>query len=461
MTVPARIMVVDDDEKIIYAFREVLQRDGHVFLEARDGEEALRKLDSEKPDIIFMDITMPGLDGLQTLKKIKESNYTLPVIIITGQGTMQTAIRAMQLGAFQYLNKPLSVQTIRDEIAKAHISLKSAVFTQHRFVVSPTDRYQLIGNSIVMHEIYKLIGSVSTTSNHTSVLITGESGTGKELVARAIHTNSGFPGEPFVAINCTAVPETLLESELFGHEKGAFTGAIERKTGKFELAGQGTIFLDEIGDLSVNLQHKLLRVLQEREFERVGGNTTISVGARFIAATNQDVENRVKMGSFREDLLYRLKVITVKMPPLREHAEDIPLLASFFLQRHNARIKKTISGFSQEAMEKLQTYTYPGNVRELENIIERAVMLTTGSTILPQPLGELDSVKEPDNPLLPMVSPVYSQARDYLLETFEKQFITAQLKQYRGNVSEAARASRMSRQNFHRLMQKYKINPNE
>jgi len=452
-----QILIVDDDEKILYAFREVLEKDGFIYQEARDGIEALQMLKKQQPVVIFMDINMPRLDGLETLKKIKEHDYGVPVIVITGQGTMETAIEAMKLGAFQYLMKPLSVSTIREEINKALVSSKSARIHEFSFEIDSSKRHQLIGNSTLMHDIYKVIGSIATSTNHTSVLITGESGTGKELVARAIHHNSSFPGEPFVAINCTAVPETLLESELFGHEKGAFTGAVDRKIGKFELAREGTIFLDEIGDLSVNLQHKLLRVLQEREFERVGGNDPIQIKARFIAATNQNIEKKVESGSFREDLLYRLNVVTINMPPLRRHPEDIPLLASFFLMRYNQRIKKNIRGISREAMVKIQSYHYPGNVRELENIIQRAVMLTTGRVVLPEVLGELGAPPKTETFTLPFVSPVYEESRQYLLESFEKQFVREKLAKHGGNISAAARESKMSRQNFHRLIQKYDI----
>ncbi len=452
-----RILVVDDDEKILFAFREVLEKDGHEFLQARNGEEALEKLKIEQPDIIFMDVSMPKVDGLQVLQEIRKTDYSKPVIIITGQGTIQTAVKAMQLGAFQYLIKPLSVKTIREEIRKAQINLGSGLTPESQYNISPSDRYQLIGNSNSMHQIYKIIGSLSIAPNHTSVLIQGESGTGKELVARAIHNNGAHCQQPFIAINCTAVPETLLESELFGHEKGAFTGAIECKIGKFELAGKGTIFLDEIGDLSPNLQHKLLRVLQEREFERVGGNSRIMVEARFIAATNQNLEKKVKNGSFRKDLYFRLKVVTIHIPPLREHKEDILLLANFFLSRYKNQIKKNIDGFTDDAMAKLKLYNYPGNIRELENIIERAVILIRGRFIDREILGDLPVTLETTQVSLPIVSPVYSESRDYLLGLFEKQFILEQLEKHQGNVSAAAKASRMSRQNFHRLIQKYNI----
>jgi len=455
-----KILIVDDDEKILFAFREVLKKDGHQCIEAGDGLAALEKIRQDEPEVVFMDITMPRYDGLQTLKKIKELDYVMPVIIITGEGTMETAIAAMKLGAFQYLMKPLSVQTIRDELNKIQVSLKSPDMNSIEMRMDYANRHQIVGNSGSMHEVYKLIGAVSTTPNHTSVLLQGETGTGKELVARAIHNNSLYPQEPFIAVNCTALPETLLESELFGHERGAFTGAIEQKAGKFELAGQGTIFLDEIGDLSAQLQQKLLRALQEREIERLGGNTPMKVGARFIAATNQNLKQLIKEGDFREDLFFRLKVVSIDIPPLRSRKDDIALLANFFIRRYSRHFRKNITGISNKALSILQTYAYPGNVRELENLMERAVMLTQGKVILADAFGDLSMDKSPIPLHLPLVSSDFSEARDYILNIFEKQFIREQLARFNGNISKAAEASHMSRQNFHRLLVKHKLTNN-
>lgn len=452
-----KILVVDDDEKILFAFKNVLKKDGYTFLEAIDGIDAQKKVSSQNPDIVFMDIAMPKLDGLKALKQMKDNNFTRPVIIMTGQGTMQTAVDAMHLGAFQYLVKPLSVTTIRDEINKAIVSIKSSSSSSPNDGIDTSNRHQLIGNSSIMHEIYKLIGSISTTSNQTTVLITGETGTGKELVARAIHNNSTNSDEPFVAINCTALPETLLESELFGHEKGAFTGAMNKKIGKFEHAGAGTIFLDEIGDLSSELQKKLLRVLQEREFERLGENTLRPVAARFIAATNQDLEMKIKEKTFREDLYYRLNVAHIYLHPLREHKEDIPTLANYFLLRYNRNLSKKIAGFTDESMSILESYSYPGNVRELENIVERTVMLTYGKIIGKDVLGVLDTRRELKKATLPVISDDFDKSREYILTLFEHQFIGDLLKRYNGNISAAAKACKMSRQHFHRLIVKHNL----
>lgn len=454
------VLVVDDDPKIVFAFREVLKKDGYRSVSAKDGEEALKKISTTHPSVVFLDITMPKLDGLEVLKHLRAHNAHLPVVIITGYGTMQTAIKAIQLGAFEYLTKPLDVNKLRDVTRKALASTHSTVESTKRqgvYIGEMVDRYELIGSSVPMQEVYKLIGSISTTPNHTSILILGESGTGKELVARTIHNASPNASEPFVPINCTTLPEPLLESELFGHEKGAFTGAAERKLGRFEIAQKGTIFLDEIGNLSLNLQQKLLRVLQEREFERLGGNNPIGVEARFIGATNQDIESEMKKGNFREDLFFRLNVVMVNLPPLRERREDISHLANYFLIKYNGQLKKFVKGFSSEAMTLLQTYDFPGNVRELENIIERAIMLTQGEVIFPDALREPALNTSTKSTFLPITSQRFSKSRTDLLTMFERQFVSEQLKRYRGNVTAAAKASGMTRQNFQRLMSKHDI----
>lgn len=456
----ATILVVDDDEKIRFAFKAFLKRDGYKFVAATSGEEALELLAKEQPALVFMDITMPKLNGLDTLARMRQENKPAPVILITGHGTMQTAMHAMQLGAFDYLTKPLDIKKIREVMRRAlTLHRSTALVHDHRspYKADFVDRYELVGNSPTMQEVYKTIGSVAITPNHTSVLIAGESGTGKELVARAIHHGGPSAAEPFVAINCAALPETLLESELFGHEKGAFTGAFERKLGKFELAGAGTILLDEIGSLPLGLQQKLLRALQEREFERLGGNEKIPVLARFVAATNGDLENEVQKGLFRKDLFFRLNVVTIHLPPLRDRTEDIPILANYFLKKYSDRLKKRLLGFSSEAMAQLTKHRFPGNVRQLENIVERAVIFTKGEVVLPDSLREPSAQKPSPVSHFPLASPVFSKAREHYLELFEEEFVCETLKSHKGNVSKAAKSSGMTRQNFQRLMKKYKI----
>ncbi|MCX6150037.1 MAG: sigma-54 dependent transcriptional regulator [Ignavibacteriales bacterium] len=456
----ATILIADDDEKILYAFRELLKKDGHKSLTAKNGVEVLEKFYAKKPDVIFLDIKMPLTDGLEILTEIKKDNPHVPVIVITGFGTMQTAVKAIQLGAFDYLTKPLDLSKVRDTIRKALFTLKeykSVFVDQTIYNADIVEKYDLIGNSIRMQEVFKLIGSISTTTNTTPVLIVGESGTGKELVARAIHNNSANSTEPFIAINCTAFPETLLESELLGFEKGSFTGASDRKYGKFELAGSGTIFLDEIGTLSLNLQQKLLRIIQSREFERIGGNLVLPIKARFIAATNIDIVNEVRNGRFREDLFYRLNVASVYLTPLRHRKEDILQLANYFLAKYNYSLNKSIRGFSDETIRVLSEYPFPGNVRELENIIERAVMLSKGDVILADSLKEYLYPVNKSKDSIPITDENFSESRTYVLELFEIEFLNNLLSKYRGNVSLSAKASKMTRQNFQRLMKKHNI----
>ncbi len=457
-----KILIVDDDPKILFAFLEVFNKDGYSAVMAGDGEEALKVVQSESIDLIFMDISLPRIDGLEVLKRFREKGINIPTIIITGYGIMQNAIKAMQLGAFDYLTKPLDIAKIRELTRKAlsKSAAKEDVESNSSFNTDMVDRYELIGTSSQMQEIYKLIGMVSTTPNSVSVLIAGESGTGKELVARAIHGSRVETENPFIGINCSAVPDNLLESELFGFEKGAFTGAAERKLGKFEIAQNGTIFLDEIGNLLPSLQQKLLRVIQEREFERLGGDVPIKVQARFIAATNRDLETEIKKGNFREDLFFRLNVISIKLPPLRERTEDIPLLTNYFLAKYNEHLNKNVKGFSRQAISLLNSYRFPGNVRELENLVERAVMLTRGEEITNDLLEKMLSLAPVNAQALPINGATFKQSRQYIMDIFEKQFIEGKLAAFQGNVTSAARSSGMTRQNFQRMMKKYNIKAN-
>ena len=457
------VLTVDDDPSITRAISFVAENEGYSVLQAEDGEEALSVFEQQKPNIIFLDIHLPKRDGLDVLERIKEVDKTVPIIIITGEGTMQLAVKAMQLGAFDYLTKPLDLNYIK-RIMKNSLSDSTIALSNGTTNISfgEENKYQIIGKSNAIQEIFKLIGSISITSNYTSVLITGESGTGKELVARGIHANGKFSDQPFIPINCTALPETLMESELFGHEKGAFTGAIDRRLGKFEIAKHGTIFLDEIGDLSSNLQQKLLRVLQEREFERLGGNQTLPVHARFVTATNRNLEQMVKDGEFREDLYFRLKVADIELPPLRDRREDLELLMMYFLDKYNRQVGKMIKGFSPEVVNRLATYSFPGNVRELENIIHRAVILSSREVIFNDAIDlKTDPKPEVSTASFPIISSNFSESREYILEMFEKQFVRNMLEQHNGNVSAAANASGMTRQNLHRLLAKHGVSADE
>ncbi|RMH80525.1 MAG: sigma-54-dependent Fis family transcriptional regulator [Calditrichaeota bacterium] len=457
------ILVVDDDPAIRYAFQQTFPAPTYHTVTVEGGKEALQTIEKSLPALIFLDIAMPGMDGLAVLETIKERHPDLPVVIITGYGTMQTAIRAMQLGAYDYLTKPLDVDLVRLTARRAleMSEMRRQLDDLQRRLQEKGERpaTELIGQSPSMQEVYKLIGVISTTPNITNVLILGETGTGKELVARAIHESGPNAQAPFVAINCTVLPETLLESELFGHEKGAYTGADRAKPGKFELAGNGTLFLDEIGDMPEALQKKLLRVIQERTFERLGSNQPIPLNARLITATHRNLEEAVRKGLFREDLYYRLNVVKIVLPPLRERKEDIPLLANYFLTKYNQRFGKHITGISPQALDVLMNYDFPGNVRELENLIERAVALERGEVLTTENFPP-EMFTPGREPLLniPIVDQNFNRAKQAVIKAFEKKFLIQRLTETGGNVSRAARISGLERQSFQRLMKKYGLN---
>ncbi len=382
----ARILVVDDEESIREFLEIMLRKEGYEVTCAEDGQKALDILKKKAFDMVVSDLQMPNLTGLELLKQVKDQYQDMLFMMITAFGTTETAVEAMKLGAYDYLTKPFKIDEVRINIANAlrsknleveNRTLKKELKQEYSF-------QNLVGNSDSMHRIYEMVRRVSQTP--TNVLITGESGTGKEMVAKAIHYNGPLKDKPFVTVNCGAIPESLMESEMFGHKKGSFTGAVADKSGLFEVADAGTLFLDEVGELPLSIQVKLLRAIQERMIRRVGATEDTKVDVRIIAATNRDLEDMVKKGDFRQDLFYRLNVINIRTPSLRERAEDIPLLANHFLKKYNDRLGKNIGGISAEAMELLKRYDYPGNVRELENVIERTVALEGGSTILPESL---------------------------------------------------------------------------
>ena len=454
------ILIVDDDPAICFAFKKTFATLHYTTEEAYNGIEAINKINQNKPTLIFMDITMPEMDGLAALEKIKKINPLIPIIVITGDGNMETAIRAMKMGAFDYLTKPLDIEKVRITAQRAIelMQMKNQIDELQHQLKNKEEGTNIIGQHSQMQDLFKKIGVISNTPNTTNVLILGETGTGKELVARVIHENGSHSTQPFQAINCTVLPENLLESELFGHEKGAFTGADHRKPGKFELAGEGTLFLDEIGDMPETLQKKLLRVIQERSFERLGGNEQIKLNARIIAATHRELKDAVKKGTFREDLYYRLNVMEVVLPPLRDRKEDIPLLANYFLNKYTDRLEKKFTGITSEVMKTLSRYSFPGNVRELENIIERAVALERGEVLSMQSLPQGLLIDESDKSVnIPILSKEFSSAKKIIIEAFEKKFLLERLKETRGNVSEAARIAGIERQSFQRLMKKYNL----
>lgn len=383
-----RILVIDDEERNREFLKEFLQVEGFDLETANDGREALEILENMDFDLVLTDLKMPRADGLAVLEGLQRINPQTVAIVFTGYGSIDTAVKAMKLGAYDYITKPLKIEEITIVIQRAleHRKLTLENEMLRRQLKRKYKFDNIIGDSDNMQEVFRLIEKIANTDS--TILIYGESGTGKELVARAIHFNCDRRDRPLIPVNCGAIPEELLESELFGHEQGAFTGATRTRIGRFELGNGGTIFLDEIGDMSPALQVKVLRVLQEHEFERVGGMKTIKVDIRVIAATNKDLEKNVADGKFREDLFYRLNVIPIQLPPLRERKSDIALLASHFIQVYNEKNKHRIIGVSPEAMELLQNYEWPGNVRELENMIERIVILKGEGMAEPDDLSE-------------------------------------------------------------------------
>lgn len=382
----SRILVVDDEESIREFLEIMLKKEGYEITLAEDGQKAKDLLTKKSFDMIISDLQMPHVTGIELLKHVKESYPEVVFMLITAFGTTETAVEAMKMGAYDYLTKPFKIDEVRLNIQNALRSRNLEVEnrTLKKELVKEYSFQNMVGNSQAMHVVYDMVRRVSQTP--TNVLITGESGTGKEVVAKAIHYNGPLKDRPFVTVNCGAIPENLMESEMFGHKKGSFTGAVVDKAGLFEVADGGTLFLDEVGELPMSIQVKLLRAIQERVIRRVGATDDMKVEVRIIAATNRNLEDMVQKGTFRQDLYYRLNVINIKTPSLRERREDVPILAAHFLKKYNDRLNKNIGGISQEAMEILKKYDYPGNVRELENMIERTVALEGGSTILPESL---------------------------------------------------------------------------
>jgi len=449
-----KVCIVDDDPKIIYAMRIIFEEKGYEVISCLRGDEFIGMLkENPKFGVVFLDITMPDISGLEVLKVIKDGEYDVPVIIITGFGTMDTAIQAIQLGAFEYITKPLDMQEVLSFAQRAmEISNRKMNDRNSTLLLKghKKNNDKLIGNS----------QSITIASNSTPVLIEGESGTGKELVAKALHKNSPNNKEPFIVINCTTLPENLLESELFGYEKGAFTGAYERKLGKIELAKKGTVFFDEIGELNPKLQQKLLRVLQEREFERLGSNKLLQTEARFIFATNVNLENEISEGRFREDLWFRINVISIKIPPLRDRKEDIPLLIEYYLKRFNNELGKSVTVVPDEVLKLLLNYEYPGNVRELSNLIERGLILSKDQTFNLNSLPDtITLIKQSRELNFPVTNFKLKKARQEVLIAFEKKYLIELLKKHKGDIPLAANDAGIERQSLYRLLNKYDIDP--
>lgn len=451
------VLIVDDEENILEFLSEAL-KDEYIIIKAKNGKDALKKVSEFYPDVVLMDYKMPVMDGMEAFLKIKEIDKDLPVILMTAYGTSSIAIQAMKEGAYDYVTKPLDLDEIRVTLKKA-IELKKLSEKIKKKDIQYESDFQaegLIGKSQVMQEVYKQIGRAA--SSDVTVLILGESGTGKELVAKSIYKNSSRRDKPFVTVNCAAIPEGLLESELFGHEKGAFTDAKERHIGKFELAKDGTIFLDEIGDMSLPLQAKILRVLQERSFERVGGNETIYTNARIIAATNKNLLKLVEERKFREDLYYRLNVFTITLPPLRERKEDIPDLVEYFIFKYSHKYQKVVTGVDPSVMEILMNYSWPGNVRELENAIAHAIVASQGQIILKDSLPRTIFGNNKNEVISNYINFKDIRPLNEVVAQVEKDMIIKALKQCKGNKSKAAKILGISRKSLFNKIRDYNIN---
>ncbi len=445
-----RILVVDDEESHRIMLRAVLQEEGYEVAEAADGPDAIRAVEQEPFDLILLDIRMTTMDGIETLTEIRKVSPFVPVLMMTAYASVKTAVEALKAGAFEYLTKPLDIEELKILIEKAleHYHLREENLALRERLGDRFDFSKIIGKSGKMKELFDLLAQVAPTD--ATVLILGESGTGKELVANAIHHNSPRATQPFIKVACAALPETLLESELFGHEKGAFTGAIARKEGRFQLAHRGAIFLDEVGEMSATTQAKILRVLQEKEFEPLGSTRAVKVDVRVIAATNKDLEKEVREGRFREDLFYRLNVVPVSLPPLRERKEDIPALASHFLSIYRKKNKKELREISGKALDLLVRYDWPGNIRELENCIERAVVIARGEIIapadLPPQIQALSSEKEDSEVRFPS---------GISLQEVEKALILRTLEDTGGNRSRAAEILGINRRTLQMKLKEY------
>ncbi|MGE0683444.1 MAG: sigma-54-dependent transcriptional regulator [Candidatus Binatia bacterium] len=456
----AYILITDDDAVSCRLFAKVLKGEGYEVEWVQTGEETLVRLAKHEPDLLLIDVQLPGMTGLDVTRTVHHKYPSLPVIVMTGFGSMETAVEAIQDGAFDYISKPMNLEELKQTVARA-VARREARNRAAQDIGEGTVREQpgaIIGRSPTMVEVYKTVARVAPTKS--TVLILGESGTGKELVARAIHQHSQRASRPFVAVDCGVLTETLLESELFGHVRGAFTGAVADKKGVFEEAQGGTCFLDEIGDISPNMQAKLLRVLQEHEIRRVGGKEWLTVDVRVVAATNRNLTELVKKRAFRHDLYYRLHVITVELPPLRDRAEDIPALARHFVRRYSQENGKDLTAIADDALALLQTYAWPGNIRELENAMERAVTLAQQPTITAEDLS--DEIRE--NRPIEWSSDLSREEESFFaklptLDAVEKRYVQYVVSRTQGNVSQAAKVLDIDRRSLYRMLERLQIAP--
>lgn len=462
MSVPKeKILIIDDEAEILENCRRILKRSGYDCLLLQESENFAQVLKAERPDLILTDLRMPRKDGMSVLKEAKAINPDIVVLLFTAYGTIKSAVEACKLGAFDYILKPFSAEQLRIAVNRGFKQKRLA--DENKYLRSQLkEAYgfnRIIGKSASLQKVLKLVKKVSKTE--ANVLIQGDSGTGKELIARNIHIHSDRSHRPFVPVDCASLPENLLESELFGHEKGAFTDAHVTRPGIFEYADGGTLFLDEIGELSITLQSKLLRTLQEHQVRRVGGRKLINVDVRIITATNKNLQEVVAQGGFREDLFYRINVITIPLPPLRERRDDVPLLANHYLKHFSKGSINEVKGISQNALELMERYHWPGNVRELQNVMERAVSLTVSKIIVPEDLPEqIRLAGKPDVCISPIITPTgsnYKEAKKDWLDLFEKQYLSDLLKRHHGNISKAALEAQVNRKTIHRMLKRHRL----
>ncbi|MDY0191606.1 MAG: sigma-54 dependent transcriptional regulator [Desulfuromonas sp.] len=450
------ILIIDDEKNIRSSLSGILQDEGFSVKTAANGHDGITAAKEENPDLVLLDIWMPGMDGIETLTELRAQFPDLQIIMMSGHATIETAVTATKLGAYDFIEKPLSLEKL---LVCVHNALKvHELVEENKTLKAKISRdYNIIGNSAIIEDLKQQIAIAAPTSGW--VLITGENGTGKELVAQSIHRQSKRYDKPFIEVNCAAIPEDLIESELFGHEKGAFTGATTKRKGKFDLANDGTLFLDEIGDMSLKTQAKILRILQEQKFERVGGQKTIEVNVRVIAATNKSLEEEIQAGNFREDLFYRLNVLPFHVPALRERAEDIPMLCQHFLKSYCDKENTENKHIDQAALDIMQAYHWPGNVRELKNLIERLVIMTPGKEITAKSLpAEIYKAQIKSETILDGIDiDSFKEAK----EIFEREFIRTKLAEYEWNVSKTAEAISIERSNLHRKIKSYGIDINK
>ena len=451
----AHVLIVDDEVNIRRVLAAMLKREGYEVTTAADGEQALGVLHKTPVHVVVTDLVMPRLGGMELLRRVSSDFPDVPVIVITAHGSVDSAVQALKGGAFDYITKPFEQEDLKKVIAKA--ARAHDLERQNVHDSGDGDRPPLVGDSPAMKAIYEMVAKVADSPS--TVLITGESGTGKELIAKALHRGSSRRDKPLIKVNCAAIPKDLVESELFGYEKGAFTGAVGSKPGRFELADGGTLFLDEIGEVPVEMQVKLLRALQESEFERVGGIKTLRVDVRLIAATNRDLKALIAEGRFREDLYYRLAVVPIALPPLRERREDIPLLVRHFIQKYDERLGKRVEGMEEEALQLLMSYSWPGNIRELENLMERSVLFADGPLIQANALPDSLREKGPQppvpiaamGPLGAIAAPSGASMKEIVRHAqaeLEKELITRALEETGGNVTRAAKRLQISRKSL-------------